>query len=1382
VKTGRHGDYKPAPILQMQYKIKKYILRLFALLFMLPAAVLGCLWLVISLPFTQRYILDIAEHQVERVLTGECSIHSFTTNFVSYVRVDNIVLRDSSGHGDSIAVHSVRAHFSLLPFLHKKVFIKKATIDRLDAFLTVAPSGKLMIPALPDSMFLEYIKHRKKKKKHPPEWQLYIGSGRVNKLNATYSDSQHTFIGTIKNSVAAAEIYRVDSMNLHLAVRDGSYESPWWTGKIDTVGGMSVLTLKGMTIDSFYLGGSSTRVTGDGKIPFSDTGLWHFAAEVNSDVKPIKAIFGYVPSLLTDNGTVHAVASWDGTLKHPVLKAQATGKSWKSTQFDIPSLYADGSYDGDSLLSFGLAAITGLGKVTCSTNVHTELLFVKPVFKEYQSGLNIHDLGLKEIALPEYINKYLLWENGKAAVKVSGCGFTSFPDTISANVVLGGAPYGVDSISSDVSLIRNRWNLAALFGKNRITADGDLINDTTVRGRGHAALYDPGMISKLFSNETAGGSLSADVRVNGNVINPDFSLQIRSNTLSWRTVSCDSMMIDLEKRGKKYHFDSSYVSLNARLDSISTFLKTTDFGGTCLIGATFNGNMTSPDVRADMKIVDAVYSSYSADSVKGLLYAGRLDSIHIDSIQVFKSHAGFECRGDVVLSKKQIAIRMQPLKYRTGTWIDTGVVDIRGGIQGDSLDFIAYGKSIDLSLLNGWIPGDDSIQGIVDIAGHIGSEIKNPQGYLKLFIHHPSYNKIDLKSVDAQFELADSLITGDAIVSLDHNNPDSVVCNLSIPLTKNDSWAIKTSSARPLRVRMNADHIDLGSLMTSVLDSNWHADGSVNCSVEIQDSGKGFGVEGKLNIDAGRVDNDIEKISGRSIHATANVTGSVNCPNVNYYFTTGIVEFPNGIIDSTFFIGHVTSDSIHCEIARISLPHEGLLSLSGVIPVIRTDSLLLQPGLKIDFVIVKFPLRLVADFFPENMIKSGVAQGKGHIEVRNGRPLFNGYLNVDTVVIAPEDISPEIGPLSIRIVLKDDSIHVQQFNGKWGRGKINGRGYAVWDYNGLDDLKLNVKGKNIDGEIVDIMEADIPEFDLSILKQNKKFLIKGEVDVGASRFYRDIRIADFFQDKNSAEFKKERTDTLLKNMELQVKLNMLEDLIVDMNLGYFEIGSNITITGDLQNPSYIGEVTINDGSVIYLDRKFDVTEGSFRNYEPDQLNPSLNLKAETEVFGAAGGGGAENTETYTIYMDLSGTLKNPVLKFSEEGGKMNDADIISILTFGQPLGSIGGDLGERLRAFAGQSILGFGTRKLEQALRLDRIDIQGDIFKLGQNNNSSKNAPTLTLSKRISPSLLLTYETVLGDLTRRRVSALFRLTRRLFIKGNADNNDYGLDFIFKYSK
>jgi hypothetical protein len=1369
----------------MYNRFIKYTLRTIALLFMLPLAVMGILWLIVSLPFTQRYILDYAEKQVEHVLAGDCSIQSFTTNFISTARVDNIVLRDSSGHGDSIFIHSVRAHFSLLPFFKKQIYIKKARVSRLDAFLTVAPTGKLMIPALPDSMFLQSLKqnkYRKKKRNQSGRWQLYIGSARVNNLNATYSDSVHAFVGTIRNTVASAEIHRIDSMNLHLEVRGGSYESPWWTGEIDTIGASGVLTLKGMTVDDAFIDGSSTRITGKGKIPFKSKGNWHFSAEVTTDVKPVKAIYGYIPSILTDKGRVHAVASWDGTLKRPVLKFQAAGSDWKSSYFDIPTLYADGSYDGDSLLAFGLTAITDMGRVSCSGHVHTERLFSRPEFKEYRAALDVEDIRLKEIKLPENINRYKLWENGDAVVKVNGCDFRDLPDTIDAGLVLKNTPDGPDALSLNGSLIHKNWNLGVIFGNNRMSAQGKLINTTHLNGNGNIIVDNLTPVSTIISKEAVNGSLSADIKIQGKIANPDFALFIKSDSLSWRTVSGSSVAIALKKRGNDYYFDSSSVTIHAGLDSIAPFLNVADFGGNLNGDLLFTGNLKSPAVKASLSVYDPVYSLYSADSVRATFYIDRFDSIYINTLQLFKGTTGLKSHGEVLLNRKHVDINIKTQYRRNNTWRDSGTIDIAGGLQGDSISLITIGKSIDLSLLNGLIPGNDSLQGTIDITADIGSSLNNPDGSLQLSIQHPSYNKMEFKSINAHFGLADSLITGDAVLLLNHRKSDSIQGSISMPLTRKNNWTVEASPSRPLKIDLKAEEIDLGSLVASVLDSTWDAVGTVNSVVEIRDRGKGLRINGKVNADAGHVKNNKEKISAENIHATASIRGRLNSPDVNYYFTTKRIAFHNGIIDSTFFIGDVTADSINCESARVSLPHGGLLSLSGVFPIDKADSLLLNPGLRIDFVVVKFPMRLIADIFPENMIKKGVAHGKGTIGIGHGRPLFNGYLNVDTMVIAPEGILPEIGPLSIAIDLRNDSVLVQKCNGKWGRGRINGNGHLVWDYNGLENCVLNFKGNNTDVEVIDILEADIPEFNLSFLKQNQRFLLKGSVDIGAARFYRDIKIADFIQDQSTAQYKKEQTDSLLKSIGLQVKVNLLEDMIVDMNLGYFEIGTDITITGDLQDPSFIGEATITTGEVVYLDRRFEVTEGTFRNYEPGELNPVLNLKAQTEVFGIEGSGGRENTRTYTIYMELSGTMNKPVLRFSEEDGMMSEGDIISILTFGQPLGSVGGDLGERLRAFAGQSVLGFGTRKLEQVLRLDRIDIQGDIFKLGQNDNESKNTPTLTLSKRISPRLLLTYEAVLGDLTRRRVSALYRLTRRFFIKGNADNDDYGLDFIFKYSK
>jgi hypothetical protein len=975
------------------------------------------------------------------------------------------------------------------------------------------------------------------------------------------------------------------------------------------------------------------------------------------------------------------------------------------------------------------------------------------------------------------------------SIVTNGHNFTNLPDSTSAQVLLDRVPGIVDSLVFDGSLKENVWGILSEWGRNRITANGNLQKGTSVDGTVNVTLKDLDRISKLLTGDGAHGGVTAEAQIHGKITDPDFDAQIRIDSLLWKTVYSELMDIHLIKENKTILFGPSHVILNANIDSLSSLLKTPELGGKIEVDADLNGKVTSPDIKGYVKVIDARYSSMKVDSIRGQIFIVALDSIHVDSLTMFEKMSGLKYDGDLILSKKRVLATIVPQKYIANRWVDTGNVKVDASLFGDSIKIVSEGNSLNLSLLENWIPNGDSIVGILDYTTDIGSVITNPEGVLQLSVHNPAYKNSKLSELNAQFNLVDSTVTGDATLFLSHSNIDSVKCEISLPLTKKEFWTIAKKPNRPLSVKTIAEKIDMESLLHSVLDSNWHAHGSVSCNLALQDSGRGLTIEGTLNVKADEIVNHTKKIAGRDIHATSNVSGPINLLHLNYYLTTGKVDFSNGFIDSAFFIGSATPDSIHCETARISLPQGGLLSLNGVVPLNKTDSLLIQKGLNIDFVIVKFPLKLLSQFFPENMIQSGVAQGKGHVEIGNGKPLLSGYLDIDTAKFSVENIAQKIGPVSIGVQLKNDSLIVQKIKGKWGKGSLIGNGYAVWGYKGLENAAFEMKGKNLEIEVIDMLEADVPDAHVMLTKRDKKFLIKGDIDIGSSRFYRDIKITDILPEPGSAQFKKEKTDSLLKSIDLQVSVKLLEDIIVDMNLGYFELGGDITITGDLQDPSYIGKVNVANGHVIYLDRQFEITEGSFVNYSPKKLNPTLNLKAETEVFGVNRSqedrkkNSSDEFDDYIIYMELSGDLDNPVLKFSEKEGKLNEADIISILTFGQRLGSIGSsDLGERLKAFAGQSLLGFGTRKLEQALHMDRIDIQGDIFKLGNNKEDVKNKPTLTLSKRINPRLLLTYETALGDLTRRKISALFRLTKKIFIKGNADNEDYGVDIIFKYSK
>ena len=230
-----------------------------------------------------------------------------------------------------------------------------------------------------------------------------------------------------------------------------------------------------------------------------------------------------------------------------------------------------------------------------------------------------------------------------------------------------------------------------------------------------------------------------------------------------------------------------------------------------------------------------------------------------------------------------------------------------------------------------------------------------------------------------------------------------------------------------------------------------------------------------------------------------------------------------------------------------------------------------------------------------------------------------------------------------------------------------------------------------------------------------------------------------------------------------------------MNLGYMKLDGDCILSGTIAQPSFTGEVLLTEGYVYYLDRRFTIQRATLNNYNPRELDPVIDLEAQTDVAAVSG----DQMETYTIILTLKGNVNNPQITLKEKTGVLNELELFSILTFGQPIGGVSGDARERVKEFIGRSIVGFGTRRVEKMLGVEKLEIQGDLFGGKQAVKNTR----VTIAKKVSPRLMVLYETDIGQLNRPKLSALYRITDRFYFSGERNSEgDAGLDLIFKYSR
>jgi hypothetical protein len=239
------------------------------------------------------------------------------------------------------------------------------------------------------------------------------------------------------------------------------------------------------------------------------------------------------------------------------------------------------------------------------------------------------------------------------------------------------------------------------------------------------------------------------------------------------------------------------------------------------------------------------------------------------------------------------------------------------------------------------------------------------------------------------------------------------------------------------------------------------------------------------------------------------------------------------------------------------------------------------------------------------------------------------------------------------------------------------------------------------------------------------------------------------------------------------------------------VGGELSLIGTLVAPVAMGVVRISEGYVLYLDRKFTIIKGEFRQTDRRRMNPDLDLEAEAALSPEAG---IRQATRYKIKLLLRGTMEKPEVTLRGTADnppyeELSRADIVSLLTIGrvrdntaearvlQGQSDLTTVLVDRAQALASQEITGYATRQLERLLRLDNVALEGNLFRYSQSSG-----PKLTVTKNVRDRLSLTYQGVIGHVNEQSVRISYKLLPILFLDGETDTQrNAGLDLRLRMS-
>jgi autotransporter translocation and assembly factor TamB len=234
--------------------------------------------------------------------------------------------------------------------------------------------------------------------------------------------------------------------------------------------------------------------------------------------------------------------------------------------------------------------------------------------------------------------------------------------------------------------------------------------------------------------------------------------------------------------------------------------------------------------------------------------------------------------------------------------------------------------------------------------------------------------------------------------------------------------------------------------------------------------------------------------------------------------------------------------------------------------------------------------------------------------------------------------------------------------------------------------------------------------------------------------------------------------SLYDAVTVDIKLTLPDDLVLrgrDMQTAYSRIGlgnMNITVGGELNikkapggEPDIVGTVSVVRGFYAFQNRQFDVLRDSqirFEGLKP--IDPALQVGAQRIISGV------------TAIVNIRGTARQPVVSLTSQP-PMDEADVLSLIVFNQPINQLGTAQRLNLAQRAGSMAAGYIATPLANSIA-DALDL--DLFEI-RPEGGINGQPSIAVGQQIGSRLFVQFQQDFGSADHSQLSFEYRITELL---------------------
>lgn len=633
-------------------------------------------------------------------------------------------------------------------------------------------------------------------------------------------------------------------------------------------------------------------------------------------------------------------------------------------------------------------------------------------------------------------------------------------------------------------------------------------------------------------------------------------------------------------------------------------------------------------------------------------------------------------------------------------------VNVEGTVNPEGMiDIIAIADSINLSRVNA--------------VKNLGLQIS---GLSQVQLHLTDF--ILLPIVEGQFESAnlkqDITQLGLTVFDFKIHKNYSEVSGSFFNKSAEGSAKIPHNEIGPFEVQMNLTDLDPFKFMT-MFDS------------KVSKVGSNTQISGEVNLKASNF--NIKKMNGDLKLSKFNITSDKNYLNLKNTAGVKIINGqPNGVLS---FTDNYNND-LFIKFDKLENYAKGSLNLG----FLRT-------------------------ILPSVEEIQGIATVNAYFKIQPYFEFIKGDGELTNLSLKAENIPHSFRDINSELKFTDQSIFLNNINGSFANGNLDGSGRVYFEKSVGVDIKGNVEkiNLNIPEDVKTVVSGDY-----FIKGVGFPYVLGGNFKISEGAFEKE------FESEASAQYTVLPSQYLpkskLESDAIRFDLNVQTLKPMTLNNAYIDGSANIDlkVTGSSSIPILKGQVRLlNDSKVIVQDNKFNVNSGiiTFNSVSPENGIINIDSNARIKDF-------VDILEReYDIRMIVQGTGAKPDITFTSQPA-LSESQILSFLALGMlDSNSLNQEisLGDQ-QTQTGYQIGGiFLKNKFAKDIQ-DRLGVQLNFTSSYENQDVS---PKIVVEKKLTSKFSIQGSRTLGTFQKNTARGEYKINKKLSIIGLYENYDLDND-------